>query len=182
MSIKNKGKAHSDVRSLEIDVEKLLTPDRQFIVGEYKLMNYFMALFFLALFGVGLYDAIARNFRNIDYQSYVLALAIIPFLFVIRRLRSGKVYIRINSKGIYQDERLVTPWSGLLNAALTQEEKKRMIEMGDKFILQLDYRKPGETKSFRRKIPLTNTQNKSEEEVLAAVKYFWASYNRNAGS
>ncbi|MBI5371360.1 MAG: hypothetical protein HZA79_04950 [Sphingobacteriales bacterium] len=179
MKKRKAGGATSDVRSLEIDVASLLTPDRQFIVGEYKLMNYFMAFFFLALFGVGLYDAIARNFRNIDYQSYVFALAIIPFVFIIRKLRMGKVYIRINSKGIYQDERLVTPWSGLLNAALTQEEKKRMIEMGDKFILQLDYRKPGETKSFRRKIPLTNTQNKSEEEVLAAVRYFWVLYNKS---
>ncbi len=179
MSIKNKHKAHSDVRSLEIDVKTLLTKDGQFIVGEYKLMNYFMALFFLALFGVGLYDAIVRNFRNIDYQSYVFALAIIPFIFIIRKLRMGKVYIRINTKGIYQDERLVTTWSGLLNAALTQEEKKGIYDLGDKFILQLDYQKPGEIKPIRRKIPLTNTQNKSEEEVLAAVRYFWILYKKS---
>ena len=48
MSVKKKNKAHTDLRSLETDFPSLLTPDGQFIVGEYKLMHYFMALFFLA--------------------------------------------------------------------------------------------------------------------------------------
>ena len=173
MSVKKKNKAHTDLRSLETDVPSLLTPDGQFIVGEYKLMHYFMALFFLALFGVGLYDAIARNFKNIDYQSYVFALAIIPAVLILVKVRKGTIYIRINSKGIYENERLVTQWSGLLNATLTQEEKKGIYDLGDKFILLLQYSKPGETKPLIRKIRLTNTQNKSEEEVLAAVKWFW---------
>ncbi len=171
--------SRSDLRSLEVNVESLLTPSRQFIVGEYRLMLLFMSLFFLALFGYGLYDAMARNFRNIDYQSYVLALAIIPFIFTIRRLRSNRVYIRINETGIYQDERLVTRWQNLLSATLTQEEKKKIFEPGDKFILVLDYHKPGELKPLRRKIPLTNTQNKSEEEVLAAVKWFWKEWSKS---
>ncbi len=173
MSIKKKHKASTDLRSLETDVPSLLTSDGQFIVGEYKLMHYFMALFFLALFGVGLYDAIARNFRDIDYQSYVFALAIVPAVMILIKVRKGTIYIRVNSKGIYENERLVTQWSGLLNVTLTQEENKRLIEVNDKFILLLEYQKPGELKPIRRKIRLTNTQNKSEEEVLAAVRWFW---------
>ena len=173
MSVKKKNKAQTDLRSLETDVPSLLTSDGQFIVGEYKLMHYFMALFFLALFGVGLYDAISRNFRNIDYQSYVFALAIIPAVLILVKVRKGTIYIRINSKGIYENERLVTQWSGLLNVTLTQEEKKGIYDLGDKFILLLQYSKPGEAKPVLRKIRLTNTQNKSEEEVLAAVRWFW---------
>ena len=179
MSIKKKHKAHTDLRSLETDVPSLLTPDGQFIVGEYKLMHYFMALFFLALFGVGLYDAIARNFRDIDYQSYVFALAIIPAVMILIKVRKGTIYIRINSKGIYENERLVTQWPGLLNVTLTQEEKKGIYDLGDKFILLLQYTKSGETKPLIRKIRLTNTQNKSEEEVLAAVKWFWGIYRKS---
>ncbi len=170
---KSRNKASTDLRSLDTDVPSLLDANGQFIVGEYKLMHYFMALFFLALFGVGLYDAIARNFRDIDYQSYVFALAIIPAVLILVKVRKGTIYIRINSKGIYENERLVTQWSGLLNVTLTQEEKKGIYDLGDKFILLLQYSKPGETKPLIRKIRLTNTQNKSEEEVLAAVKWFW---------
>lgn len=173
MSTKKKNKAHTDLRSLETNVPSLLTSDGQFIVGEYKLMHYFMALFFLALFGVGMYDAIARNFRDIDYQSYVFALAIIPAVLILVKVRKGTIYIRVNTKGIYENERLVTQWSGLLNVTLTQEEKKGIYDLGDKFILLLQYSKPGEAKPLIRKIRLTNTQNKSEEEVLAAVRWFW---------
>ena len=170
---KSRHKASTDLRSLDTDVPSLLDANGQFIVGEYKLMHYFMALFFLALFGVGLYDAIARNFRDIDYQSYVFALAIIPAVLILVKVRKGTIYIRINSKGIYENERLVTQWPGLLNVTLTQEEKKGIYDLGDKFILLLQYNKPGEAKPLIRKIRLTNTQNKSEEEVLAAVKWFW---------
>ncbi len=176
MSIKKKHESSTDLRSLDTDIPSLLDANGQFVVGEYKLMHYFMALFFLALFGYGLYDAIARNFRDIDYQSYVFALAIIPAVMILIKVRKGTIYIRINSKGIYENERLVTQWSGLLNVTLTQEEKKGIYDLGDKFILLLQYSKPGETKPLIRKIRLTNTQNKSEEEVLAAVKWFWGKY------
>lgn len=171
-----KSTAQTDLRSLDTDIPSLLTPDGQFLVGEYKLMHYFMALFFLALFSYGVYDAWSRDFKNIDYQSYVFALGIIPVVMILLKLRKGTIYIRINNKGIYKNERLVTPWSGLLTVTLTQEEKKGIYDLGDKFVLLLQYCKPGETKPSLRKIPLTNTQNKSEEEVLAAVKWFWGKY------
>lgn len=176
MSIKKKNTAQTDLRSLETDVPSLLTPDGQFLVGEYKLMHYFMALFFLALFSYGIYDAWSRNFRDIDYQSYVFALAFIPVVMILIKVRKGTVYIRINAKGIYENERLVTPWAGLLNVTLTQEERKGIYDISDKFVLLLQYSKPGETKPVIRKIRLTNTQNKSEEEVLAAAKWFWGRY------
>ncbi|MBI3139267.1 MAG: hypothetical protein HYZ15_11850 [Sphingobacteriales bacterium] len=179
MSLKKKHNTQTDLRSLHTDVPSLLTPDGQFLVGEYKLMYYFMALFFLALFSYGVYDAWGRNFTDIDYQSYVFALGIIPAIFILIKVRKGTIYIRINAKGIYQHERLVTTWANLRHAALTQRNKKYMFEQGDNFVLLLDYQSPAAAKLVRRSIPLTNTQNKSEEEVLAAVKWFWAAYNRN---
>lgn len=179
MSLKKKNTPQTDLRSLDTDIPSLLTPDGQFLVGEYKLMHYFMVLFFLALFSYGVYDAWSRNFTDIDYQSYVFALAIIPAIFILIKVGKGTIYIRINAKGIYQQERLVTTWANLRNVSLTQREKKYMFEQGDNFVLLLDYQPPGAPKPIRRSIPLTNTQNKSEEEVLAAVKWFWASFRRS---
>lgn len=44
----------------------------------------------------------------------------------------------------------------------------------DNFVLVVEYLKDKMSdKGVRRQIPLTNTQNKSEEEVLEAVKFFW---------
>ena len=157
-----------------------LTNDSEFVVGEEKVINYAMAVFFLALFLYGLIDAINRHFRNIDYQSYIFALALVPVIYCLRRAHSKRVYIRINKTGIYHHEQLVTGWPNFLKAFIAQKEKKSFFNILDNFLLIVEYRKDGHKDGFRSKIPLTNTQNKSEEEVLEAVKFFWKEYRHDA--
>lgn len=159
--------------------KKQLTRDSEFTVGEEKILNYILALFFLGLFVYGLVDAAKRNFKNIDYQSYVFALAIAPAIFCFRRANSKRVYIRINKNGIYQDGKLLTGWSNFLKAYLGQKEKTGFINLKDNFLLIVEYKK--DNKGFRHRIPLTNTQNKSEEDVLAAVNFFYKVYKMDAG-
>lgn len=159
--------------------KKPLSKDSEFVVGEEKILNYILATLCFALFLYGVIDAIIRHFRNIDYQSFVFALALAPAYFFFKKARSNRVYIRVNKKGIFSEGQLVTGWSGLLKASITQEEKKNFFSIQDNFILLVEYRKDGQ--GFRKKIPLTNTQNKSEEEVLEAVNFFWNEYKRNPG-
>jgi len=151
-----------------------LTINSEFIVGEAKVLNFVLATLCLALFGYGVVDAIRRNFINIDYQSYVFAVMLIPAFLFIRKAQSKRIYIRVNKTGIYQDEKLLTRWPDLINAYVDQKEKKGFIEIRDNFLLVVEYKKNNQ--GIRHKIPLTNTQNKSEEEVLAAVKFFWKQY------
>lgn len=158
-----------------------LTKESEFVVGEEKVLNYIMTAFFIALFLYGLIDAIRRHFINIDYQSFIFALALVPAIYCFRRAHSNRVYIRVNRTGIYKDEQLVTGWSNLLNAFITQKEKTGIFNIVDNFILVVEYTRDGSPEGFRRKIPLTNTQNKSEEEVLEAVKFFWSVYRKDAG-
>ena len=158
-----------------------LQPNSEFTVGENKLMGYVISLLFLALFAYGVYDAARRHFRNVDYQSYLFALAIIPAIISFRRARSNRVYIRINRKGIFHHGKLVTGWADFLNARIDQEHK-RLIDIRDNFVLVVEFRKPGNPRQgLRKKIPLTNSQDKSEEEVLAAVRYFWRNHKISAG-
>jgi hypothetical protein len=157
-----------------------LNKDSQFIVGEEKILNYILAILCFGLFVYGVVDAIKRHFINIDYQSFVFALALAPAYLFFRKARSKKVYIRINKTGIYQGRQLVADWSNLINAFIDQKEKKNFFNIQDNFMLILEYRKKDVAKQvFRSKIPLTNTQNKSEEEVLEAVMYFWKIYRNN---
>jgi hypothetical protein len=153
-----------------------LTKESEFVVGEAKVLNYVLAVLCFALFLYGLIDAIKRNFINIDYQSYFFTLALVPAYLFFRKARSKRVYIRVNKRGIYHHEKLVTGWSGLLKAHIDQKEKKGIFNIQDNFLLVLEYRKEDSKQGVRRKIPLTNTQNKSEEEVLEAVKFFWKLY------
>ena len=158
-----------------------LTKNSEFLVGEEKIMNYVLASLCLALFMYGLIDAIRRHFINIDYQSFVFALALAPAFIFFRKARSSRVYIRVNKTGIYQDEQLVTGWSNLLKVYIAQKETKSFFNIRDNFILVVEYSKGDLKQGARRNIPLTNTQNKSEEEVLEAVKFFWKEYRNGAG-
>lgn len=162
--------------------KKTLYKDSEFVVGEEKVINYVMAIFFLALFLYGVADAVKRRFINIDYQSYVFALAIIPAIYCIRRANNNRVYIRVNRTGIYYQEELLTSWATFHNAFIDQKEKNGFFNIKDNFLLVVEYRKENNSsQGSRKKIPLTNTQNKSEEEVLEAIKFFWNQYNREMG-
>ena len=66
-----------------------LTKDSEFVVGEEKVLNYIMTAFFIALFLYGLIDAIRRHFINIDYQSFIFALALVPAIYCFRRAHSN---------------------------------------------------------------------------------------------
>ena len=157
-----------------------LNKDSQFVVGEEKVLNYILALLCFALFLYGIIDAARRHFINIDYQSFVFALAIAPAIYFFRRALGSRVYIRVNKKGIYHHERLVTGWPGLIKAFIAQNDKASIISIQDNFLLIVEYRKDNLRQVFRRKIPLTNTQNKSEEDVLEAVLFFWKQYRDEA--
>jgi hypothetical protein len=161
--------------------ENKLTKDGEFVVKDEKVLLYILALLFFGIFMYGVIDAISRQFKNIDYQSFVFSFALIPAYFLFKRGRSNKVYIRINKKGIYQDEKLITGWPAFLNAYITQQEKKKIYDLRDNFILVVEYWKIDPKQGFRHKIPLTNTQNKSEEDVLEAVTFFWKEYKKGSG-
>jgi hypothetical protein len=151
-----------------------LHKDSQFIVGEDKILVYILSFLFFGLFIYGLIDAMLHHFKQLNYVNLLFVVALLPAFILFRQAKSKRIYIRINKKGIYQDERLVTQWIYFLNAYITQKEKAFSIQ--DNFILVVEYRKDGVEKGFRRNIPLTNTQNKSEEDVLEAVQFFWKEY------
>ena len=158
-----------------------LSKDCEFVVGEEKILNFVLASLCFSLFLYGLIDAIRRHFINIDYQSFVFALTLFPAYFFFRKGNSRRVFIRVNKTGIYQDEQLITGWSNLLKAHVAQKEKTGIFSIQDNFLLVIEYRKDGSKQGVRRKIPLTNTQNKSEEEVLEAVKFFWKECRNDDG-
>jgi len=155
-----------------------LNKDSEFIVGEDKVLDYIVATLFFGLFLYGLIDAILKHFVKMNYLNFLFALALAPAIILFAKAKSKRIYIRINKTGIYHDEQFVTSWSNLLHIYLDQKEVVLTIQ--DNFILVVEYLKDGFEQGFRRKIPLTNTQNKSEEDVLAAVKFFWNQYKNDA--
>ena len=82
----------------------------------------------------------------------------------------NKTYITINHTGIYYFGKLVSSWDNFKSACITQDDIPESIQ--DNFVLMVEHYKTGEDGYFIKKVPLTNTQNKSEEEVPAAVDFF----------
>ncbi len=151
-----------------------LNADSEFIVKDDKWLVFILAFLFFGIFLYGLIDAILKGFNNLTYLSYLFFLLLIPAFLFNRKARANRIYIRINKNGIYQDEQFVTGWEGFLNAFITQKEK--VLSIQDNFILVVEYVKNDNLKGFRKQIPLTNTQNKSEEEVMEAIIYFRTLY------
>lgn len=156
-----------------------LSNNSEFTVGEEIILDYIMAFLFLALFLYGLIDAIVKRFHHLTYLSGLFTLALLPAIYFYKKARSKRIYIRVNKTGIYQDERLVTDWSHLLNAYITERDQSFIISVSDNFALVIEYQKNNADIGARRYIKLTNTQNKSEEDVLEAVHFFWREYQKN---
>ena len=98
-------------------------------------------------------------------------LLIIPAILFIRRGSANQTVITINKKGFFYGGQLLTSWDNFIDAAITQDEKLLMIQ--DNFLLFIKYYKDGSPGYFGRKIPLTNTQDKAEEEIIAAIKFYY---------
>jgi len=157
----------------------LLDSNGEFVVKENRLLSYIISILFFTLFFYGLIGARAHGFDSFSYTMVICSILFIPGIAFLIKAKSRRVYIRINRTGIYQNERLVTSWSNFMNAYVTQ--KQVLLSIQDNFILVIEYIKDGSEKGFRRRIPLTNTQDKAEEEVLAAVKLFWKEYTGDVG-
>jgi hypothetical protein len=154
--------------------KKSLTRDSQFTVGEEKVLVYILAAVFTGLF---LFVMINGLVKKQTTSALLSVLLLGPAFFFFRKGRSNRIYIRVNLKGIYLDERLLTNWENFIKAYLTQKETVLTIQ--DNFMLVVEYRKKDDPKTgIRKKIMLTNTQNQSEEDVLAAIKFFWKEHHR----
>lgn len=96
------------------------------------------------------------------------AIAAVAALWFTAKGLKRKECIRINRNGLFYYRKFITDWPSLQSVKLTQDDK--MFTLQDNFVLILTYTKDGAT--YLRKISLTNTQDKSEEEILAAVKFY----------
>ena len=148
-----------------------LEPNGDFIVGEEKILNAILSLIFFGLFSYGVIDALMeKNYEpGVMPVFYGLALALSFWFF--KKFRSKRIFLRINQNGIFKDEKLVTDWDHLLKAYITQKPKTT-IYITDSFVLIIEYMKTDTDKGYRSIVPLTNTQNKSEEDIMEALKYF----------
>jgi hypothetical protein len=112
----------------------------------------------------------AFNWSN-NYLDYFGVLFFLgpAILFIVKGIKNRTV-MTINMQGIFYQGKLVTNWETFYNAQITEDQK--IASISDNFVLIIKCYNPQKQKYFDRKIKLTNTQSKSEESIIAAIKHY----------
>ncbi|MGZ3849181.1 MAG: hypothetical protein ACXVMS_13770 [Flavisolibacter sp.] len=153
-------------RSNEVALEE----DGSFVVRENKTLNTIVAAFFYLLFFYAVFNTcLSSSAQGIVYDKMLLVVLVPAILFTFKAF-SKRVYILINKEGIYINNFLLTDWKNFVSAEYKQKEIVGSIQ--DKFVLFIEYYRDG-MGYYVKEVPLTNSQNKSEEEVIAAIEYFY---------
>ncbi|MDB5201357.1 MAG: hypothetical protein JWQ27_766 [Ferruginibacter sp.] len=138
----------------------------EFVVNDSILMLLFIGLAFTAMvFFAALYtDAGEKNYLRATLCG------LIPAILVTLKIMFRKPVIIINRVGIYVSGKLITDWQHFANAHVSEED--RTMTFRDNFVLIVHYRKDGYEGFYKSTIPLTSTQDKTQEQILEAV-YGW---------
>ncbi|MDQ3683185.1 MAG: hypothetical protein M3352_08955 [Bacteroidota bacterium] len=139
-----------------------LNVEEDFLVKESVTFNYVAGIILLTVFIVSM---AAGDYGWANYLS-ALAILLIPGAFFIARARRNTTSIKINKHGFYFAGKLITSWENFFDAVLSQEEKLGSIQ--DNFIILIRYYGSDKTVLYSLKIPLSNTQDKAEEEIINA--------------
>jgi len=154
--------------------EVRLNTNGDFVVKESVGSNIFIGVVFLLLALAALInftdDTDKYHPPRTSFFVTILAITLPPAILFIAKGFMHQTVMTINKNGIYYFGTLKTNWNNFINAYITQDEIPGSIQ--DNFVLILQFYKEGKEGFFETKIPLRNTQDKSEEEIIAAIKYF----------
>jgi hypothetical protein len=139
-----------------------------FVVKESKQMRRIIGVFFFIL----------SLFMLKDFLWLGLLVGAVGIGALIVSMRNETI-MTINRDGFYYYGKLLTSWTNFLSAEFLDElpvQTSSSAGLSDQFFLYMKYYKDGQPGCFALKIPLTNTQDKAEEEILAAIRF----YSRNS--
>lgn len=149
----------------------------EFVVKDSIGVNLVIGLVFLAMFITAFFgDDAARNLP-LWKRLNAMHITIIPAIIFFVKAYKNQTKILLNDVGFYYQGRLLTLWDDFIEASIVQDEVLMSIQ--DNFKLLVKHYKYKKTRIYSTKIPLGNTQNQSEEAVLAAVQYFCTKNQRN---
>jgi hypothetical protein len=139
--------------------------EADFLVKESITMNLIISSFSLVL-------SIAF-FSLSPWMAGIMLL--VPIGAFVRGFKN-QVVMKVNSNGFYYYGQLITTWKNFISVNFldeTFENTRGAIREADRFFLMIKYYKDGRPGYFGRKIRFTDTQDKSEEEIIAAIKFYY---------
>lgn len=146
-----------------------ITEDRfqaegSFEVRESKKMRILIGGFFVLL----------SLFMLSDFLWIGLLVGAMGIGILLASRRNERVML-INREGFFYYDQLLTNWTNFVSAEFLDElpvQTSGSAGLSDQFYLRMKYYKADQPGCFALKIPLTNTQDQSEEEILAAIRFY----------
>ena len=147
--------------------ESKLNKEGEFVVKESRSINFIAGGILLLIFTVSVLIA------DLNWSNFMFALCIflVPGGIAIARGRRNKILMVINKTGFYYAEKLVTYWKLFYDAVVFEKPRGRRIK--DSFVLDLRYYSSDYSLIYTKRIPLTNFQDKGDEEILEAIQFYY---------
>lgn len=146
-----------------------LDSDGSFTVGESKLINYLFGSLFLIMLLVVLSSTDLETYWMID-----LSLLFFLFLFFASGLKKRKK-ITINATGIHHNKTYITNWPNFRHAYIRQlpnQVTASSAGLMDHYIIAVVYFNQSQDMDYLYPIRLSDSQDKSEYEIIDAIMYF----------
>jgi hypothetical protein len=148
--------------------EPKLNTEDNFLVKESKTINFIAGGALLAVFFVSF------MFGDYGWSNFLIAtcMFLIPGAIAIARGSRNTMIIKINKIGFFYAGQLITEWNLFYDAVV--QDKMAVGSYKDNFVLDLRYYSADYSLLYTKSIPLTNTQDKSEEEIIEAINFFYS--------
>ena len=151
--------------------EEPLNKDKDFTVNESRTTDLLITIFFLSLFIIGVVAINSNKDTNPGLlYSLLVITTLLPAIRWGNRLRLAKIAITINKDGIYHFTSMITNWTDFFDAHIFEREVAGSYE--DHFVLVIEYYKDKGETLVVHEINMSDSFDKSEEQIIAAIKFF----------
>ena len=155
---------------MEIMNKEDLEFDNTFKVRESQLINYLFAFLSLAMcIGAFITISSAPDHSFYAYRPIVLLTLFPAIIFFIKAIKK-KILLELNMNGVYYQGNLITTWANFVRSYAIQEEVPGSLD--DNVRIVVEYYVPEKEMNYVIKLNLKSTQDKSEEQIIAAMTYF----------
>jgi len=140
--------------------------ESDFVVKESKKIHLIFGIFFFVI-----------SLAGFSMSPIISGFGLLIAIAALVRSSKDQTIMKVNKNGIYYYGQLVTDWNHFITLEFKDEIPTPSYGtdgINDEFSLMIKYYKDGFPDYYGRKIRLTNSQDKSEEEIIAAIKFYYS--------
>ena len=139
--------------------------------SELVVRNSVVVLAITAIVFMLMLVSIFKYNTSLGDTGFIIVGALAPIVFYFIFTKTKKAIIRINNKGIFYHEQMVTSWPYFISAK-TDQLPLGLGDPRDRVVLIIEYYDERKANIITQQLRLHNTLNKSEEQMLAIMEYF----------